>query len=351
MNEYGIDISNFTFLIVIKIMMHKILSIGELLLRFESVENSNTSSNNIFASYPGGSEANVAVALSTLDIPVSYFTVIPDNSLAENAIDKIQDTGVDTSSILKKEGRLGLYFLQDPNGLTKGEVIYDRKYSSFYSVEEKEIDWNSIFGDCTWLHWTAITPALSDKWAHLMKQCLDEAKKQNLFISVDLNYRNKLWNYGKFPLEIMPDLVQSCDLIMGNIWASNKMLGTSITDELNRNTTKKEYFIYAQKVSKELFSIYPKCKHIANTFRFMDNSNHNLLYGTYHTPKGNWQSESLETNVLVDRIGSGDAFMSGLIFAICKEYSPQETIDFATSIGFKKLFIKGDFYQKNNITL
>lgn len=326
--------------------MHKILSIGELLLRLESTHEYTKDENDVFATYPGGSEANVAVALSQLGIPSSYFTAIPHNSLANNAVEKIAEFGVDTSSIIKTNGRLGLYFLQDPNGLTKGEVIYDRKFSSFYAIDETVINWDDIFRDCTWLHWTAITPALSEKWAHLMKTCLIEAEKRKLFISVDLNYRNRLWDYGKTPLDIMPELVSFCDVIMGNIWASNKMLGTPIKEDLNRDTPQEEYFLYANEVSQELFKNYKKCQYIANTFRFMDNSNHNLLYATYHTAEGNWLSETLETTQLVDRIGSGDAFMAGLIYAICHNYTPQDLINFATKIGFNKLFVKGDFYNK-----
>lgn len=330
--------------------MYKILSIGEILLRFERIHAHNDDDSDIvFTSFPGGSEANTSVTLALLNIPVSYFTIVPDNKLAVNALNKIQDYDVDISTVIYKPGRLGLYYLEDPNGLTKGDVIYDREFSSFYNINEEEIDWNVIFGDCTWLHWTAITPALSEKWAILLKKCLEKAVERNLFISVDLNYRNKLWNYGKDPIEVIPELVSHCDLIMGNIWAANKMLGTSIDDELNRNTTKGDYFSYANKVSHELLTTYKKCQYIANTFRFMDNNHHNLLYGTYHTLEGNWISKSLETNNLIDRIGSGDAFMAGLISGICNNYKPQEIIDFATQTGFNKLFIKGDFYKKTTI--
>lgn len=328
--------------------MHKVLSFGELLLRFEAlpITDEITESRRLYATFPGGAEANVSFALASLGIPVSFFTVIPDNLLAKNALGIMKKNGVDVSKILIKDGRIGSYFLLGANGLTTGNVIYDRKFSSFCDVNAEEIDWDSIFTDCTWLHWTAITPALSQKWILLIKRCLQEARQRNIFISVDLNYRSRLWDFGTDPIDVMPQLVSFCDVIMGNIWASHTMLGTPIDENLHRFTSKSEYFEFAKKTSTEIFARFPNCKHIANTFRFMDNPNHNLLFGTYHNLEGDWVSQSFETNDLKDRIGSGDAFMSGLIYGLCKNLAPQEIIDYATITGYKKLFIKGDFLHK-----
>lgn len=133
------------------------------------------------------------------------------------------------------------------NGLSKGEVIYDRKYSSFSQIKTGEIDWHKIFEDCSWFHWTAITPALNEELAEVMKEALEVAYSKGITISVDLNYRNKLWQYGKSPLEVMPELVKYCHIIMGNIWASHNMLDTSIDSNLNRNTSPEEYFEFAKR--------------------------------------------------------------------------------------------------------
>jgi len=325
--------------------MKQILTFGELLIRLQSTSRAfiKHDKSNAINAFAGGSEANVSVALAQLGIPVSYFTAVPDNAITQEIIDLLQHNNVDTSKILWQGDRIGTYILLSANGLTEGSVIYDRKYSSFSQLHPGDINLDTLFEGCSWLHFTALTPALSLEMAHLIEAVLNEAVKRNLTISIDLNYRNKLWQYGKSPLEVMPQLVQHCDVIMGNIWAENKMLGTSIDASLNRDTNQEIYIKYANNVATEIFTKYPKCRHIANTFRFMDNATHNLLYGTYHTPDGNWVSETLETNSVIDRIGSGDAFMGGLIYGIYNSLQPQQIVDVATKTGFEKLFVAGDF--------
>lgn len=321
-----------------------VLCLGELLYRLQAKEENffNNTSSLVYA-YPGGSEANVAVALAELGVPTTYVSSAPQHSLTAEILNILNHKNVDTSKFIFGGERLGSYILQSANGLSNGEVIYDRKYSSFSTLKTEDIDWDGLFDNCTWFHWTALTPALNADLADLMLTALKIAHEKKITISVDLNYRSRLWQYGEQPLDIMPKLVGYCHVIMGNIWAANKMLGTTISDQLNRSTSSKEYFDYANIVANEIFVKYPHCKHIANTFRFMDNPQHNLFYGTYHTPIENKISAILETNEVIDRIGSGDAFMAGLIAAIYQKKSSQEIIDLATELGFKKLFNKGDF--------
>lgn len=323
---------------------NKVLCFGEILYRLQAKDQHffNTDQSVVYA-YPGGSEANVAVALASLSIPSAYVSAAPEHALTKEILNILNQRNVNTSKFIFGGERLGSYILQSANGLTSGEVIYDRNHSSFSTLKAGDIDWDDLFKDCSWFHWTALTPALNSELADLMLTALKMAHKKKITISVDLNYRSRLWQYGKQPLDIMPHLVSYCDVIMGNIWAENKMLGTSINDQFSRSTSVDQYFDYARVVAQEIFEKYPKCKHVANTFRFMDNANHNLFYGTYHNPSENKISDILETNTLIDRIGSGDAFMAGLIAAIYENKSSQEIIDTATQLGFKKLFNKGDF--------
>ena len=141
----------------------------------------------------------------------------------------------------------------------------------------------------------------------------------------------------------MPTLAAYAEVIMGNIWAANIMLGTSIPDELDKHIGQEHYIQLANDVAEELFKTYPKCKYFANTFRFMNNPKHNLFYATLHTKKGDYFSRTYETHEVVDRIGSGDAFMGGLIYAIKNNLEEQEIIETATQAGYDKLFIPGDF--------
>jgi len=321
---------------------HKIAVFGELLLRVGTQTGNFINSSEGISIYAGGSEANVASSLACMGSTVSYISCVPDNPLVQQTLASLASRGVDHAYCRFSGDRLGLYFLLSANGLTKGDVVYDRKFSSFSMLKPGDIDWDTVLEGCTWFHWTALTPALNEHMPQVCIEALRVAKRKGLIISVDLNYRNKLWNYGKAPIEVMPELVSYCDVVMGNIWAAHTMLGIPVDNALNRQTSQAIYFEHATQSAIQLFNQFPSCKHVAYTFRFMDNPSHNLFYGSYHTPTGNFLSETFETNEVIDRIGSGDAFMGGLIHALTTNKTTQDVIELATSAGFKKLFVKGD---------
>lgn len=324
--------------------MNLVLSFGEILIRQQSLGNTFfDKNNNRLEIFPGGSEANVAASLAQMGDNVTYGSAFPQNALSAEILDILENLRVDTKKALHIGDRLGSYMLMSANGLSKGEVIYDRKYSSFSQLTVADIDVDKLFDGVSWLHWTALTPALNQPMADLMFVLLQEASNRNITVSVDLNYRNRLWQYGKDPIDIMPQLVAHCDVIMGNIWAANKMLGTAVDESFDRNTPRETYLTAAKESAKEIFQKYPKCKHVAYTFRFMDSPDHNLFYGTYHTPTEHVSSDIMETFEVIDRIGSGDAFMAGYIHALINNMTSQEIIDTATGAGYHKLFVKGDF--------
>lgn len=322
---------------------HRILCFGELLLRLDSSSVPFLGELGAVSIFTGGSEANVSASLAQWNIPSSYLSRIPVNELTIQAVKTLNELGVDTKPCIWSGDRIGLYFLLSANGLTNGDVVYDRKYSAFSQLRKGAIDWDKALDGFTWLHWSALTPALNMGLVEVCEEALRAAQKKGLVISVDLNYRNRLWDYGKEPLEVMPQLVQYCDVIMGNIWSVNKMLGTALVDGLDNDTPANVYFKHAKESAIDVFKRFKKCKHIAYTFRFMKRPTHNLLYGTYHTPLGDYRSEIYETDDVIDRIGSGDAFMAGLIYALSESRSEQDIVETATRAGFKKLFVKGDF--------
>ncbi len=322
---------------------HKVFSFGELLLRIRTSGSTFLGNEDGVTVYPGGSEANVAASLAQWGVECSYASRVPNHELAQDALAALRAHGANTGPCLFGGDRLGLYFLLSADGLTKGEVIYDRKYSSFAELKPGMVDWHTLLDGHTWLHWSALTPGLSQDLADTCAELLAAATEMGMTISVDLNYRSKLWNYGKTPLDIMPQLVQHCDVVMGNIWATNKMLGTAVSDLLSRHTTPDTYFQHAKEAARELMASFPRCKHVANTFRFMDRPTHNLLYGTYHTREGDYLSSIHETEEVLDRIGSGDAFMAGLVYALTTGQNPQQIVETATRAGYQKLFVKGDF--------
>lgn len=320
----------------------KVLVFGELLIRVSS-ETEFLTGKCRASTYPGGSEANVSASLSQSGIQTTYITACPENALADAALNALSRLGTDTAKAIREGSRIGLYFLLSPNGLTNGEVVYDRRYSSFSMLRPGQINWDDLMKGHTWFHWSALTPSLSPELASVIAEALEAAHRNGLKVSVDLNYRSKLWDYGMEPIAIMPDLVKRCHVIMGNIWAADKMLGTGVNESLNRSTSSDNYFAESTKTAEKIFNNFPVCEHIANTFRFMDNSTHNLFYGTYHNRNGNYCSTIMETNEVIDRIGSGDAFMAGLIYGIYKYNDCQQIIETATEAGFQKLFVKGDF--------
>jgi len=328
-------------------MKGKIVCFGESLIRYQPIGYRFFGESSKLLAFPGGSEANVAVKLGQLGIPVSYVSVLPENKISREYVDILHENNVDTSNLIFKGDKIGFYTLLSANGLSSGEVIYDRNNSSFSKIKTKEINWDVIFNDCELFHWTALTPALSQQLANVIKEALEIADSKGIKISVDLNYRNKLWNYGKSPDEVMPELVSFCNVIMGNIWASNKMLGTQIDLNLGRNTSVECFIEFAQKNSEEIFTKYKNAQIISNTFRFMDNPKHNLFFGTIHSKKQKYiesaVSKIYETNEIVDRIGSGDAFMAGLLASIYRKDNLQNSIENATLQGYNKLFTLGDF--------
>ncbi len=324
--------------------MKKVLTFGEILIRQQSVSNSFFESpHNLLKIFPGGSEANVAVGLALMGDQVEYVSAFPNNQLSEEILRMLQQYGIDHSKVLRIGDRIGTYILLSSNGLSSGDVIYDRKYSAFSQLTVNDIDVDVLLEGVDWLHWSALTPALNENMAEVLLYVLEKAHAKGIAISVDLNYRSRLWQYGKKPIDIMPKLVNYCDVIMGNIWASHQMLGTHIDETFNKETSKETYVDFANQVALEVFEKYPQAKHIAQTFRFINEPTHNLFYGTYHNRIANAYSKTYETNKVVDRIGSGDAFMAGLIYGIRQEKDEQKIIDIATGAGYEKLFVEGDF--------
>ncbi|SDG56991.1 sugar kinase [Chitinophaga filiformis] len=316
----------------------KVISFGEILLRLSPEWNKNSA-----ALFVGGAEANVAAALARWGTPVSYISKVPDNGIATQVLEQLESLGVATDRMLKGGDRIGIYFLEQGTDLKNAGVVYDRKYSSFSQMQRGSVDWDSLLGDAEWFHWSALTPALNEDTAAICKEVLEAASRKGLKISTDLNYRSKLWQYGKQPFAVMPELVQYCDVVMGNIWAAHQMLDTTLNTVALESATKETYLAEAASVAKEITEKYPRCKQVAFTFRFSNAFTHNLYYATWYEGGELKVSKQYETNEVVDRVGSGDSFMAGLIHAQVSGMDAQQTISFAAAAAWSKLFVKGDF--------
>ncbi|MVN20072.1 sugar kinase [Mucilaginibacter arboris] len=320
--------------------MSKILSFGELLLRICPDTEGNWLKENSLPFYVGGAELNVATALALWDLPSAYLTALPENMLSEQIVQYLQERKVDTSAIIYQGNRIGTYYLPKGKDLKNAGVIYDRAYSSYAELQPGTIDWNAVFEDVSWFHFSAICPAITQNVADVCEEALKVASQKNIFISLDLNYRAKLWKYGKQPIEIMPNLAQYCDLIMGNVWAANQMLGTAVDENIHEIGTKENYLNHAIKTSEALIKTYPKCKYVANTFRFGDPGIQ--YYTTLYTDGKLEVSKEYSAAHIVDKVGSGDCFMAGLIYGLYQKQPVKEALEFATAAAYGKLFIESD---------
>lgn len=318
-----------------------VLSFGELLLRICPDADGNWLKENILPFYVGGAELNVATALATWGIDSKYFTALPQNGMSEQLVDYVKGRGIDPSPIHFGAGRLGTFYLTKGRDMKHDAVIYDRAHSAFAELTTGVINWDEVFQNVRWFHFSAICPALTLNTAYLCEEALKAAEERNITISVDLNYRAKLWQYGKSPKDVMPMLAKYCDLIMGNIWAAEKMLDVVVGQEVTESGQKSIYLKEAQKSSEEIMRRFPKCKAVANTFRF-DGGSDISYYCALYTDGHLYHSAEYCTETVVDKVGSGDCFMAGLIYGYCNQWSAPEVIDFATAAAYEKLFIWGD---------
>lgn len=325
--------------------MGKVLCFGELLLRFCPDTAGQWLTANSFSVYVGGAEANVATALAKWNIPVSYFTALPDNFLSDHLLNFLNKKGIETDKAIRHQGRLGTYYLPEGSEVKNAGVIYDRAGSSFASLKTDEINWDTVFDGVNWFHFSAICPALSQSVADVCEEALKIAAKKGITISVDLNYRAKLWQYGKRPHEIMPALVQYCDVVMGNVWAANMMLDIAVDADLHKKGNKNSYVSQAEKTSEEINTRFPKVKTIANTFRFGTDTEVEY-YTTLFSNGKSFLSDQYNASNIVDKVGSGDCFMASLIYGHQQKLQQKEMLDFATAAAFSMLFIRSDSTDK-----
>jgi 2-dehydro-3-deoxygluconokinase len=316
---------------------HKVCCFGELLLRMSPELNGKWIEDASIPFYIGGAELNVATALANWDVPVKYCTAVPNNYLSEEICASLNKKNIDTSAILFQGDRIGMYFLPQGADLKHAGVIYDRAGSSFWDLRPGMIDWDLVLSDCTWFHWSAISPALNANTAALCAEAVKAARKKGLTISVDLNYRSKLWQYGVAPKEIMLPLLTDCDVVMGNIWAVESLLGIASPIKDSNGKSVEELIAAAENNIASLKEVFKNIKHIAYTFRLAEN-----YFAVLHQDKTTTVSNVYKINEVVDKVGSGDCFMAALIYALLSELPSNDIINRAAVAAIGKMQEKGD---------
>jgi 2-dehydro-3-deoxygluconokinase len=316
-----------------------ILSYGEILLRLIPHLNQKWIDEANIQCYVGGAELNVAFALSKWGLPVASFSAMPNHYLVDEILVYMQNHKIDTSRIIQREGRLGTYYIPKGGDLKAAGVIYDRENTSFAQLSPEEIDFDIVFKDITWLHLSAICPALTKHTAEMALVIVTEAKARKITVSIDFNYRAKLWQYGEKPFEIMHKITQKCDVIMGNIWAVQSLLNIGI-DEVA--VAAEDYDTAAITCGNKMQAAYPRMKLLALTYRFDADPSSATYTGVIYADGQLTKSETVQIGEVRDKVGSGDCFMSGLIYGLNKGWSHKEIINFSSKAAVNKLGEYGD---------
>ena len=290
----------------------------------------------------GGGEANVAVSLANYGIPVSFVTRLPENDIADACIAELKGLGVNTGHLLRGGERMGNYFLETGAVNRATKVIYDRAHSAVSEVEPGMIDWDTIFEEATWFHWTGITPAISASAAEVCREAIGAANKKGITVSTDLNYRKNLWKYGETAAEVMPELVQGCDVILGNEEDAAMALGIH-PDGVDVTSGHVEADAYLS-VSKKIMEQNPRCKKVITTLRGSINANQNTWSGVLYDGTTLYRAPEYNISHIVDRVGGGDSFMGGLIFGLLTyKEDLQSALNFAVAASCLKHTITGDY--------
>ena len=322
-------------------MTKKVVTFGEIMMRLSPPGFLRFGQTRSFDVIYGGGEANVAVSLANFGVPVDYVTRLPDNDLGDACIQFLRQYGVGVDKIVRGGDRLGIYFLEMGAVQRGSKVIYDRAGSAIATIERGMIDWERVFADTDWFHWTGITPAISAGTADVCLEAVQVAKKMGLTVSCDLNYRKKLWKWGKAPGELMPELVDYCDVAIGNEEDADKVFGVKAPGvDVEKGKVEAERYLY---VAKRLMEKSPNLKKIAITLRGSISASHNTWSGLLYDGTTFYTTATYDIAHIVDRVGGGDSFAAGLIYGLLKFPDDlQRVLDFAVAASCLKHTIVGD---------
>ena len=320
----------------------RVVCFGEIMMRLSPPGFLRFSQARAFDVVYGGGEANVAVSLSNFGIPVDYVTRLPGNDIGRSCIMFLRQYGVDTHKIVTGGDRIGIYFLENGAMQRGSKVIYDRSGSSLATIEPGMVDWSYVFSDATWFHWTGITPAIAKGPADACLEAVKKAKEMGITVSCDLNYRAKLWKWGKSPREVMRELVSYCDVAIGNEEDAEKVFGIKApdTDVMVGELNGEKY----RAVVDELVHRFPNLKQVAITLRGSLSASHNTWGGLILDGNRHYLAPIFQVTHIVDRVGGGDAFAAGLIYGLLNyPEDMQRVLNFAVAASCLKHSIYGDF--------
>jgi 2-dehydro-3-deoxygluconokinase len=312
------------------------VALGEIIMRLKPQGKLRLRQAGHFEICIGGAEANVATALSQFGDDVRFVSALPHNEIGVRAIKDLKANGVDTRFIERNDARLGLYFLEEGADYRSGCVVYDRDGTAFTKIRPDELDWDAIFEGVDWFHISGITPAISPSTRLLAEISVAQAKSRNIHISIDLNYRERLWNYSVDPVEVLPNLVAQCDtLIAGRGDCPNCLHidgdGENGSDE------------WAISLASKLKLKFENLSHIALTIRSSSSADRHNWRGMIQGNNTRAFSRTYSLKNVVDRVGTGDAFCAGLIYKLRQGADLETALNFGAATTCLKHSIHGDF--------
>lgn len=327
--------------------MKKVVTFGEIMLRLATPDFLRFGQSEVYTATFGGGEANVAVSLANYGVPVDFISRLPKNDLGTACMMELRKFGVGVENLVWGGDRLGIYFLETGAVSRGSKVIYDRANSVVSEIKPGMIDWDKVFENAGWFHWTGITPAISQSAADVCAEAIRKANEKGITVSCDLNFRKNLWKYGKKASEVMPELVAGTDIVLGNEEDAAMVLGIK-PEGVDVTAGHVEAAAY-ESVSRQIMERFPRCKKVITTLRGSVNANHNSWSGVLWDGKTLFEAPTYQITHIVDRVGGGDSFMGGLIYGLLTwPDNSQKALNFAVAASCLKHTIYGDF---NRVTV
>jgi 2-dehydro-3-deoxygluconokinase len=320
--------------------MKRVVTLGEIMLRLKSPLLERLFQSPALEATFGGGEANVAVSLANFGVEVSYMTALPKNYIGDAAIRELRKFNIDVTHILRSEGRMGIYFLENGANQRASNVIYDRAGSCMATAKPGSMDFKGAFEGAGWFHITGITPAISESAAAISLEALKAARQMNLTVSCDLNYRKNLWKYGKTAQQVMGTLMEYIDIVIANEEDCQKSLGIKSEAEVQKGSLDTAKY---EQLSTAVLKTYSNVKIIAITLRESESADINGWSACLNDGQQFILSKKYMIKDIVDRVGGGDSFAAGLIYGLNTYSDKENALEFAVAASCLKHSISGDF--------
>lgn len=327
--------------------MKKVVTFGEVMMRLATPDFLRFGQSESLTATFGGGEANVAVSLAQFGLPVDYVTRLPENDFGKACLMELRKFGVGVDHIVWGGDRLGIYFLETGAVSRGSKVIYDRAHSAVSEILPGMVDWDDVFDQAGWFHWTGITPAISESAAAVCLEAIQIAGKKGITVSCDLNFRKNLWKYGKKASDVMPELIAGTDIILGNEEDAAMVLGI-LPEGVEVTSGHVDAGAYVS-VSQQIIQRFPRVSKVITTLRGSVSASHNTWSGVLWDGQKLFEAPVYQITHIVDRVGGGDSFMAGLIYGLLTwPDDQQKALEFAVAASCIKHTIYGDF---NRVTV